>query len=202
MSTRAVALPVSPPARVLSLWGYRNTPTGERFHAGLDIEAPEGAQVHAILPGVVVLSDALEGYGHTVVVRHAPGLYSLSAHLAAQGAPRGTVLEAGTTVGFVGRSAGRHGEVFADSGPHLHLEFLPAWPPPGRGVGRLDPAIVLAQLGIVVPARGPLLLREGATDLPFAAGRPPIRPRGARSAGSGGVGWAFLLLALARRRQA
>ncbi len=189
-----VALPLGVPPHVGSPYGLRTTRSGTDFHGGLDLHAPEGSSVHAILPGRVVArlrSGEYEGYGNAVVLQHGPQLFSLSAHM--QGFSRavlqGAELAAGVRLGTVGRTAGtraRPSKTFESSKPHLHLEFLTQWPPPKAGGGRLDPAAVLAQIGIVVPGKGPLLLRCVPEDLPQGRGRARFRPK-ASSSGSAGL---------------
>ncbi len=208
-SCAAVALPVGPvPARAGSRFGYRNTRSGRDFHGGLDIHAPAGTPVRAVTDGTLVdvyPSGALNRYGHTVVLKHGPGLYSLSAHLDAVGAlpPRGGPVIAGDVIGTVGTTAGTRAQPsarFKRSRPHLHLEFLRRWPPAARDADRIDPAPVLAELGIIVPPEGPLALACEAEDLPAPPGRYPIRrpQRGpeAFSAPRSGGGGALLLIAL------
>lgn len=204
-----VAIPA--PGPVFSPFGWREVAGRHDLHTGIDILAPEGAPVRAMLPGVVVLADALNGYGNTVVVRHAPTLFSLYAHLASP--PRhakGAAVGVGEVLGGVGRSAGKHGEVFQRDPPHLHLEFLRRWPPAGRDLDRIDPAEVLGPLGVIVPRRGPILAPCGPED-PSPAPAGVVAPESpdrfgptkqgiyadtSRSAGSGlGVIALFFLLA-------
>lgn len=161
-----MALPVQ--GRVASPFGWRWLNRRSDYHAGMDIGAPEGTPVHAVLPGVVVAaapSGELEGYGNVVVLQHSPQLFSLYAHLRGMTVTKGEHVLEGATIGDVGRTAGTRAEPsksFASSGAHLHLEFLRAWPPAGRDLDRIDPAPVLASLGIIVPQQGPLMLAAAA----------------------------------------
>jgi murein DD-endopeptidase MepM/ murein hydrolase activator NlpD len=195
------ALPVA--GRVASPYGWRWLNGRSDLHTGIDIGAPEGAPVFAMLPGVVVLaapSGQIEGYGNVVVLEHAPGFYSLSAHLSAMLVRTGQLVARGEQLGAVGRTAGTRadpGRMFGASGAHLHLEFLTRWPPGGRDVDRIDPALVLGPLGVIVPHEGPLQQAACvASDAPVLVERPllaptaPARPRSSSSAGLG------LLLAL------
>jgi murein DD-endopeptidase MepM/ murein hydrolase activator NlpD len=161
-----MALPVQ--GRVGSPFGWRWLNRRSDYHAGMDLGAPEGTPVHAVLPGVVVAaapSGELEGYGNVVVLQHSPQLFSLYAHLRAMTVAKGEHVLEGATIGDVGRTAGTRSDpskTFAASGAHLHLEFLRAWPPAGRDLDRIDPAPVLASLGIIVPQQGPLMLASSA----------------------------------------
>lgn len=157
------ALPIAPPGRVTSPYGWRNRPSGLDLHTGVDLGAPEGTPVYAMLPATVRVSapsGQLEGYGNVVVLEHGPSLYSLSAHLQALQVSEGQQVSQGQQIGTVGRTAGTRdnpGKSFASSGAHLHLEFLRRWPPAGRDLDRLNPATVLGELGVIVPESGPLM---------------------------------------------
>ena len=71
----AVVWPV--PGRVTSRFGDR---VG-RFHAGIDIAAPEGTSVVAVAAGKVVIAESLAEFGNVVVVDHGDGCTTLSARL-------------------------------------------------------------------------------------------------------------------------
>jgi murein DD-endopeptidase MepM/ murein hydrolase activator NlpD len=164
------ALPVN--GRVGSPFGWRWLNSKSDYHTGMDIGAPEGTPVHAVLPGVVVVaahSGELEGYGNVVVVRHAAALLTLYAHLAMLAVTPGQVVAEGQTLGTVGRTAGTRADpskMFDASGAHLHLEFLSKWPPAGKDLDRLDPGPQLRALGIVVPQSGPLELAASSRTQP------------------------------------
>ena len=154
------ALPVT--GRVTSPFGWRQLNGRSDLHTGVDLGAPEGSPVWAMLPGDVVVSapsGQLSGYGNVVVLRHAAALFTLYAHLSARSVAVGQHVDAGALLGAVGRTAGTHEDpqrMFGTSGAHLHLEFLSRWPPAGRDLDRLDPGPLFAQLGIMVPSSGPL----------------------------------------------
>jgi len=114
--------------RVSSEFGWRVDPiSGEkRFHHGLDLAAGEGTEIHASMPGRVILSDVREGYGNVVVVDHGRGLTTLYAHNRENMVHEGDWVHSGDPLARVG-STGR------STGPHLHFEV--------RRHGRhLDPA--------------------------------------------------------------
>jgi peptidoglycan hydrolase-like protein with peptidoglycan-binding domain len=93
-------------------------PRGDRFHAGIDLPAPEGTPVRTAGFGRVVFSgyDAA-GWGTFVLIAHRFGLRTLYAHLSSIHVSTGQAVAAGQRLGRVG-STGR-----AD-GPHLHFELL------------------------------------------------------------------------------
>jgi murein DD-endopeptidase MepM/ murein hydrolase activator NlpD len=82
-------------------------------HNGVDLAAPEGAEVVAPAPAVVALADELYFSGGTVILDHGSGLFTTYFHLSAIDVPPGTEVAAGQRVGAVG-ATGRA------TGPHLH----------------------------------------------------------------------------------
>jgi murein DD-endopeptidase MepM/ murein hydrolase activator NlpD len=111
----SAALPVA--GEISSPFGMRNDPfTGEeRFHGGVDVAAPRGAEIRAVADGEVVFSGwRTGGAGRVVEVRHADGLVTSYAHAERTLVRPGQHVVAGQVVGTVG-SSGR------SSGPHLHF---------------------------------------------------------------------------------
>ncbi len=108
---------------------------GRQFHEGLDLKpvARDGRgeasdAVFAILPGIVRYVNERAGsssYGRYIAIEHTstrPAIVSLYAHLLSV-APEirpGTTVEAGATIGIMGRSAG--GYSIPKQRAHLHLE--------------------------------------------------------------------------------
>jgi len=161
---------------------------GARLHRGVDFASQRGEPVFAMADGVVVAAGADRGPGPldpvapmaawrlsrlgprglAVEVRHESGLRSLYAHLEAYKVRVGERVEAGTLLGYVGRS-GMHA-----SPAHLHLGIF-------RGEVALDP---LDLLGAQVLSPGlswqwwstayPRLTRLGL-PIPYA------RPEGVRA---------------------
>lgn len=82
-------------------------------HAGIDFKSQVGTPVRAPNAGLIVLAENLFFTGHTVVVDHGLGLYSLLAHLSRIEVTPGEAVESGATLGLVG-ATGRA------TGPHLH----------------------------------------------------------------------------------
>jgi hypothetical protein len=91
-------------------------PRGNRFHAGIDLVAPQGAPVTAAAAGRVVFAGfALGGWGNLVIVAHASGVKTMYAHLATVSVHRKELVSVGARLGTVGATG--HA-----SGPHLHFE--------------------------------------------------------------------------------
>jgi len=160
---------------------YGQARPGREPHKGIDIAAPYGSPVLAILPGLVVATyktGELTGYGNLVVLKHGPDAYSLYAHLAAIFVKPGQSMAAGFPIGSVGNTAGTRTNPGAETGePHLHLEALTRWPPASRYADRVDPAKVLNTAF------------QEAADLPFM---PRITTAAKRAAP---LGFFFALLA-------
>jgi murein DD-endopeptidase MepM/ murein hydrolase activator NlpD len=110
-------LPVQSP--ISSGYGLRSDPFTHkpRMHRGVDIAAPEGTEVEAVLGGEVVAAGFEQGYGNTVVVRHSDGLQTRYAHLGKIAVRNGDAIGTHQVLGSVG-STGR------STGPHLHFEVI------------------------------------------------------------------------------
>jgi murein DD-endopeptidase MepM/ murein hydrolase activator NlpD len=100
---------------VTSGYGMRKHPIDGvmKFHAGVDIAAPEGSPVNASGDGKVIFAGKKGGYGNTVIVRHPDGRDTLYAHLSTINVSNGTAVGPATVIGAVG-STGKA------TGPHLH----------------------------------------------------------------------------------
>ena len=130
-----VELPLRQPlrnGRRTSSFGYRVDPFVDKqaLHGGLDLAAPEGTEVTATAPGIVVTADWNGGYGQMIEIRHAHGFTTRYAHLSAIFVAPGSKVTAGTVIGAVG-STGR------STGPHLHYETRTSG-------GPVDPELFIA----------------------------------------------------------
>ncbi|RJQ87539.1 MAG: hypothetical protein C4519_00695 [Desulfobacteraceae bacterium] len=89
---------------------------GVRPHQGIDFAAPLGTPVWAIADGVVITAGWMNGFGLTIILRHAHGYESFYAHLNDFGPeirPGGTVLQK-QVIGYIGTTG-------LSTGPHLHF---------------------------------------------------------------------------------
>ena len=108
--------------RRTSPFGFRRTniyTDGKRtssVHAGVDFGIPTGTEIYACARGKVALSRARILTGYSVVIEHAPGIYSMYYHLDKVIAKENTVVETGELIGLSGAT----GMV---TGPHLHWEL-------------------------------------------------------------------------------
>jgi len=117
-------LPAAGP--ITSLFGARRS--GHR-HTGIDIAAPRGSPVKAVLPGRVIFSGVINDYGRTVKISHENGLITLYAHCQKNLVRRGQLVKKGQTIATVGNT-GR------TNGYHLHFEVR-------RGNVCIDPFTLL-----------------------------------------------------------
>lgn len=99
---------------------------GGHFHSGIDLAAPPGTPVQAMLGGSVTVMLSDTGYGLHVLIDHGGGLVSLYGHLDSVAVATGDVIETGGVLGAVGSTGN-------SSGPHLHFEIR-------RGGVAVDPS--------------------------------------------------------------
>lgn len=122
---------------VTSLFGWQPNQTGPGMilHKGIDIAAPKGTPVYAVLPGVVVSVRESPEFGLVVEVDHGGGLSTVYAHLDTAAVKENQRLARGDRIGNVGDTG--------DAGtPHLHFEVrkdgveidpMTVLPPQGKG---------------------------------------------------------------------
>lgn len=90
----------------------------ERLHAGVDWAAPTGTPIRAAFSGKVTYKDVRGGYGNFIELTHKDGITSRYAHMHeyADGVEKGSVVQAGDLIGYVGTTG-------LSTGPHLHFEI-------------------------------------------------------------------------------
>jgi murein DD-endopeptidase MepM/ murein hydrolase activator NlpD len=88
-----------------------------RFHKGIDINAPEGTPVRAVMDGRVKFSGWLKGYGNTVIIEHSNGLETRYSHNRQNLVKVGDLVRQGEVIAEVGNSG-------ISTGNHLHFEVL------------------------------------------------------------------------------
>jgi murein DD-endopeptidase MepM/ murein hydrolase activator NlpD len=103
---------------ISSHFGMRRHPIygDDRFHAGVDIAAPVGTEVHPIKDGKVVFSGEQAGYGNVVIIDHGDSLISKYAHNKTNLVKEGEQVDTNTIIAHVGHTG-------KSTGPHLHLEI-------------------------------------------------------------------------------
>jgi murein DD-endopeptidase MepM/ murein hydrolase activator NlpD len=104
--------------RLTSSYGPRINPvTGNlRLHAGLDLAAPEGAEVYAVRDGTVTELGTDPIFGNFIIIQHSENWASLYGHLSKFETVLRSSVRSGSLIGRVG-STGQ------STGPHLHFEL-------------------------------------------------------------------------------
>jgi septal ring factor EnvC (AmiA/AmiB activator) len=72
------------------------------FNKGIEITAPLGSPIKAVLNGTVIYSGWFKGYGNIIIIDHGAGLYTLSGHVSELLKPVGTSVRSGETIALVG----------------------------------------------------------------------------------------------------
>lgn len=92
------------------------------LHRALDINSTEGEEVRAIRAGrVVVSTDNWGAMGHTVMIDHGDGYYSIYGHLSSRAVELGAQVTAAQRIGAVGFSGNADCLRRNSLPPHLHL---------------------------------------------------------------------------------
>jgi murein DD-endopeptidase MepM/ murein hydrolase activator NlpD len=113
--------PVSSTRRT-SQFGYRRIfqystgATDMSIHAGIDYGVPTGTRVYACGAGRVVLAADRIVTGGSIIIEHAPGVYSLYYHLDRIDVEEGNMVSTGALIGLSGATG-------LATGPHLHWEI-------------------------------------------------------------------------------
>ena len=98
---------------------YNDGTSARSIHNGVDYSAATGTPIYAAGRGRVVFAGERIISGHTVVLEHLPGLYSLYYHMDSTCVEEGSVIEKGTKIGTVGATG-------LVTGAHLHWEVRAA----------------------------------------------------------------------------
>jgi murein hydrolase activator len=110
-------LPWPATGRVTALFGeHRNPRFGTAtVQNGIEIATPGGARATAVHGGRVAFADVFEGYGQLVILDHGNREFTLYGYLSTLSVSQGARVEAGQTVGTVGRAP--------DGTPGLYFEL-------------------------------------------------------------------------------
>ena len=95
---------------------YSDGRTDTSIHAGVDYGVPTGTEVAASGKGRVVLAVSRITTGLSVIIEHAPGVYSIYYHLDSIAVEEGSMVEIGQLIGLSGSTG-------VSTGPHLHWEL-------------------------------------------------------------------------------
>jgi murein DD-endopeptidase MepM/ murein hydrolase activator NlpD len=84
-------------------------------HMGIDVRAPRGTNIRAVLGGEVVEAGYSRGYGRLVAIKHEDGSVAIYAHMTKIGAKKGKQVSTNDVIGTVGSTGNA-------SGSHVHFE--------------------------------------------------------------------------------
>jgi septal ring factor EnvC (AmiA/AmiB activator) len=110
----------------------------ENGQNGIEIKAPMGAEIRAVLPGKVLYADWFKGFGNVVVIDHGDHTFTVSAYCSELLKKAGDHVSQGETIALVG-SAG------SLKGPCLYFEIRHQGKPqdPMHWISRLDKVVSL-----------------------------------------------------------
>lgn len=102
-----------PPVRTKYAHGYGPRRQGKTTsyvrHSGYTYDIPEGSEVRAIGPGLVVYAGWFEGYGLVVMLDHGVGYHSIYAHLSTAKVEVGQSIARGHQLGLSGKTGSLEG---------------------------------------------------------------------------------------------
>jgi septal ring factor EnvC (AmiA/AmiB activator) len=88
----------------------------ERGQNGIEIQAPIGTEIRAVLPGKVLYADWFKGFGNLIIIDHGDHVFTVSGYCSQLLKKAGEEVAQGEVIGLVG-SAG------ALKGPSLYFEI-------------------------------------------------------------------------------
>ena len=112
----------------------------EKGQNGIEIKAPLGAEVHAVLPGKVLYADWFKGFGNVMIIDHGDQTFTVSGYCSQLLKKAGEVVAQGEVVALVG-SAG------SLKGPCLYFEIRHKGKPqdPRAWLSHLDKTVSLSE---------------------------------------------------------
>jgi murein DD-endopeptidase MepM/ murein hydrolase activator NlpD len=115
--TSSRSLPYKMPVigEISAVYNQKGRRWSGRRHDGIDIRAPRGTVIKAVVEGKVTFAGWKKAYGRLIIMEHADGTSSWYAHMSKRIAKKGQVLQPGDTIGLVGASG-------HTTGSHLHFE--------------------------------------------------------------------------------
>ncbi len=109
----------------------------ERWQNGIEIKAPMGAEVRAVLPGKVLYADWFKGFGNLVVIDHGDHTFTVSGYCSELLKKAGDFVSEGETIALVG-------SVGSLKGPCLYFEIRHQGKPqdPLQWISQLDKVVL------------------------------------------------------------
>jgi murein DD-endopeptidase MepM/ murein hydrolase activator NlpD len=128
--------PISGAYRITATFGQAGS-LWASDHTGVDLAAPAGTPVSAVAAGTVTFAGNAGAYGTRVKILHADGTETSYSHLSRLDVTEGQSIGQGAVIGAVGSTGN-------STGPHLHLELVPA------GGVAVDPVPALLARGVAL----------------------------------------------------
>ena len=103
---------------ITSNFGYRIHPIfkTEKYHSGTDIGVDYGTPIKASNYGLVVYSGWYGGFGNTIILSHAEGVYTLYGHNSELKVNEGEIVRQGQIIALAGSTG-------YSTGPHCHFSM-------------------------------------------------------------------------------
>ena len=119
---------VRPPDSVAATGGgFQSERAGGKTHSALDLNSTLGASVFASLEGKAAVAAKNWGaMGHTVIIDHGAGAYTVYGHLNEVLVREGASVTTGQKIGTVGYSGNAQALRTANLPPHLHFMLIQA----------------------------------------------------------------------------
>ena len=117
LSDRKRELPLEGQHFFSPLKGTVSQPFDAVLHPAIDITAPAGAVVSAVLDGTVIFADWTDATGYSIAIQHESGIISFYKHNQKLLRKAGDKVSAGTPVALVGSTGS------LTEGDHLHFEL-------------------------------------------------------------------------------
>ncbi len=112
----------------------------ERGQNGIEIKAPMGAEIRAVLPGKVLYADWLKGFGNVVIIDHGDHTFTIYGYASELLKKEGDIVSQGETIALVGSSGSL-------KGPCLYFEIRHQGKPqdPMHWISKLDKVVFLSE---------------------------------------------------------
>jgi septal ring factor EnvC (AmiA/AmiB activator) len=112
----------------------------ERGQNGIEIKAPMGAEIRAVLPGKVLYADWLKGFGNVVIIDHGDHTFTIYGYASELLKKEGDIISQGESIALVGSSGSL-------KGPCLYFEIRHQGKPqdPMHWISKLDKVVLLSE---------------------------------------------------------
>lgn len=104
--------------RIITRFGRQSNPelNTTTDNPGVDIKGASGAEVHAILNGIVTTITFIRGYGTTIIIDHGGGFYTVYSHVTDLNIHVDSEVRGGDTIAYLGSAD-------SSNGARLHFEI-------------------------------------------------------------------------------